>query len=38
MENSVHTKSRYKDEVSSDKEIDDTDKAFEVSTFSIFFY
>ena len=38
MNNSVHAESRYKDEVSSDKEMDDTDKAFEVSTLSIFFY
>ena len=33
----MHEESRYKDEVSSDKEMDDTDKAFEVSTFSNIF-
>ena len=37
MDNLVHTDSQYKDKVSSEKEMDDTDKVFEVSTFSIFF-
>ena len=38
MDNLVHTESWYKDEVSSDKEMDDTDEVFEVSMLSIFFY
>ena len=36
MEKLVHAESSNKDGISSDKEIDNTDKAFEVSTFSIF--